>query len=574
MALNHTAGEIAIARASSGDARSRHDVGRPLAAAALVLRLSGKKIAALFLATIPNGLALGAVEVALAFIFYLVLARLHLVPNSLATTWLPASVDPVVALVVAAVLMVALRYVAQVLPSLAQLAFEARIRQAIVDVALNRSEEGAILSVAAVSHLAGPVVGKAGGFLLGVAQSIGTVCLVMLVGAQLLYLSWQLTAFALIGAVVLGLPVLSLRPIAGRYSDRAYLIHHAFSHTLLKDVRNAHFLKVCGLHRSEVAQLDRLVQFSFGCSRSYLMLSAIGANLPALIGMILILGLLALNERFDVMPLAGLVPFVYLLNRAIGSLVSLSASMGLLREYSPYLLELCQHTDVLFPHTGTATQGGVAAPELSALDVSELEFGRGTALTPPLSLSVRSGEVALVTGPSGRGKTTLLLTLLGLIRPLSGHVTWNGVPLETIDAVDLRRKISFAGPEPYLIDADIRTNLLFGLDRTDVDQAEIEHALHIACADFVFDLKDGTAHQLRENGDGISAGQKQRLALARCLLRRPDALFLDEATANIDEETERKLFERLLAAYPDLLIVAVSHRSSLRNFATRVLEIG
>ena len=97
--------------------------------------------------------------------------------------------------------------------------------------------------------------------------------------------------------------------------------------------------------------------------------------------MILILSLLALNEGSDVMPLAGLVPFVYLLNRAIGSLVSLSASMGLLREYSPYLLELCAHTDVLFPETGAAIQGGVAAPSLSALDVRELEFGRGTALT-------------------------------------------------------------------------------------------------------------------------------------------------------------------------------------------------
>jgi ABC-type bacteriocin/lantibiotic exporter with double-glycine peptidase domain len=160
-----------------------------------------------------------------------------------------------------------------------------------------------------------------------------------------------------------------------------------------------------------------------------------------------------------------------------------------------------------------------------------------------------------------------------LVPPLGGRVSWSGTLLNTIDPVDLRRKVGFAGAEPYLIDADIRTNLLFGLDRIDIAETEIEHALRVACADFVYDLEGGLSHQLRENGDGISAGQKQRLALARCLLRGPEVLLLDEATANIDEETEHLLFERLLQAYPDLLIVAVSHRSSLRNFATRILEV-
>jgi ABC-type multidrug transport system fused ATPase/permease subunit len=138
----------------------------------------------------------------------------------------------------------------------------------------------------------------------------------------------------------------------------------------------------------------------------------------------------------------------------------------------------------------------------------------------------------------------------------------------------LRRKIGFAGPEPYLIDADIRTNLLFGLERSDVTETEIDQALYVACADFVYELEDGLGHQLRENGDGISAGQKQRLAVARCLLRRPETLVFDEATANIDEDTEQLLFDRLLAAYPEMLIIVVSHRSSLRKFATKVVDVG
>ena len=150
---------------------------------------------------------------------------------------------------------------------------------------------------------------------------------------------------------------------------------------------------------------------------------------------------------------------------------------------------------------------------------------------------------------------------------------WDDAPLEHIDAEHLRRRLGFAGPEPYLIDADIRTNLTFGLGAPTIDEIAIERALHVACAEFVYDLDGRLAYQLRENGDGISAGQKQRIALARCILRQPDVLILDEATANLDEPTERLFFERLFHAFPEMMVIAVSHRSSLRAFATRLVEL-
>ena len=89
----------------------------------------------------------------------------------------------------------------------------------------------------------------------------------------------------------------------------------------------------------------------------------------------------------------------------------------------------------------------------------------------------------------------------------------------------------------------------------------------------MFGLQGGLGHHLGESGDGISAGQKQRLALARCLLRRPEILLLDEATSNIDEDTEKQIMEGLKATFPDLLIIAVSHRTSLRRYATVQVEL-
>jgi ABC-type multidrug transport system fused ATPase/permease subunit len=540
-----------------------------------ISRLAGGKNTAIFFATIPTGLALGAMEIALAFIFILVLIRFHLLSGAV-PNWLPNELNPIALLGAATVVAAALRYLSQILPNIAQLAFEARVRQLIVDAALDRPDEGTAFSVAEASHLGATVAGRAGAFLLGTAQSIGIAGAFVLIASQLFYLSWELAAFSLAGALVLGSPALYLRSIYGRFSDRQYLIYQSYVLRFLKDVRNAHFLKVCGLHRSEAAKLKSMVQASFDCSRNYQLLSAISSNFPSLAGVLLIVSLLWMNERYDLMPATGLVPFVYLLNRAVGSLVTLSSTTAVLRDCLPYVFELSKHVDTLLPKHDTARQGESAAPtpRLSALELTNLEFGRCAPLTPPLSVAVRSGEVALITGSSGRGKTTLLMTLLGLIPPLRGRVSWSGTALGAIDPSDLRRKIGFAGPEPYLIDADIRTNLLFGLERSDVTETEIDQALHVACADFVYELEDGLGHQLRENGDGISAGQKQRLAVARCLLRRPEALVFDEATANIDEDTEQLLFDRLLAAYPEMLIIVVSHRSSLRKFATKVVDVG
>jgi ATP-binding cassette subfamily B protein len=538
-----------------------------------VIRMAGPKACSILFVSTPIGLLLGAAEVATAFVFYLVLLRFNLVPRINIPSWMPTAIDPVILLIVVAAIAAIVRYSSQLLPNLAELAFETHVRLAVADAALNRAGEGSFLSVAEVSHLSGTVTRQAGLFQLGLAQSIGAGAVLALVIGQLLYLSWQLTMVSLAGAVLLGLPLLYLRPICGRFVDGQYVANQAFTYRLIKDVRNALFLRICGLHRFEVAQLEQMLNRAFEYSRNYQLLSAVAANLPSLAGIVLVLCLLWLNEIFTVMSAASLVPFVYLLNRAVGNMALLSSSTGLIRDNLPAVMELSKHIDTLFPTIHAATRAGTVSPRLTSLEISDLEFGRDVPLMPPLSLAVHSGEMLLVTGASGRGKTTLLMTLIGMIEPLGGRVTWTNTPLDKLDHIDLRRKIGYAGPEPYLIDADIRSNLLFGLERGDVETSEIDRSLQLACAEFVHEFDDGLAHMLRENGDGISAGQKQRLALARCLLRRPEVLLLDEATANIDEETERVLFKRLRAAYPDLLIIAVSHRSSLRSFATTILDL-
>ena len=102
---------------------------------------------------------------------------------------------------------------------------------------------------------------------------------------------------------------------------------------------------------------------------------------------------------------------------------------------------------------------------------------------------------------------------------------------------------------------------------------DIEKVLEISCCSFIDKLDDKLAHRLKEGGEGVSAGQKQRISLARALIKEPQVLLLDEATSNIDTVTEKKIFEGIKEAFPEMIIIFVSHRESSREFATKILDV-
>jgi ABC-type multidrug transport system fused ATPase/permease subunit len=235
-------------------------------------------------------------------------------------------------------------------------------------------------------------------------------------------------------------------------------------------------------------------------------------------------------------------------------------------------MELMEFVPELFAAHEPAAGSGEPGP-LANLNVRNLNVGRNEILLDGVSFDVAKGETLLITGTSGRGKTTLLMSLIGIIDNLGGDVFWDGTQIEKIDPAKMRRQTGYAGAEPYLIAGSIRENLLFGVEHIAYSDAQIKEALWGACAEFVYDSPDGLDHMLKENGDGISAGQKQRLSLARCLLRKPGVLLLDEATANVDEETEGRLMGRIRDLLPDSIILMISHRSSLTRFADRILPL-
>jgi len=208
----------------------------------------------------------------------------------------------------------------------------------------------------------------------------------------------------------------------------------------------------------------------------------------------------------------------------------------------------------------------------------------------PLTVRLPAGRITVIVGPSGIGKTTLLHLLAGMLGPDSGRVLVEGatgnrggsgpdggalvpdVDLADVDPGAWRSRLSWAGQGAALQAGSIRDNLALGNDG--VDDAALRAALAWADADaFVDSMDQGWNSPLGEGGSGISQGQRQRLSLARALARPSSVLLLDEPTASLDAETERRVLDGIARGAVGRTVVLVTHRRAPLAIADQVIEL-
>lgn len=192
-------------------------------------------------------------------------------------------------------------------------------------------------------------------------------------------------------------------------------------------------------------------------------------------------------------------------------------------------------------------------------------YGNRFLVLDNLNVSIRNGESTAIVGPSGCGKTTVTKLLLGFYSPEQGAVRISGQDVNAMDLEKLRQNVAYVPQDVTMFSDSIRNNLLMGNNCT-VTDAEIEVALDTAGCNFIKEMPFGLDTVLEENASNISGGQRQRLAIARALLRNPSILVLDEATSALDTISERKLQEALKRFNPNMSIIMVAHRlNSIRN---------
>lgn len=178
------------------------------------------------------------------------------------------------------------------------------------------------------------------------------------------------------------------------------------------------------------------------------------------------------------------------------------------------------------------------------------------------SCQIKRGSRVAFVGHSGAGKSTVIGLLLGLLRPTKGSARVGDVDISE-RFFDWRRSLAYVPQTIFLLDDTVRGNLFFGMNEDGLTDADLWEALEIAqLADFVKAQPKGLDTPVGENGLAISGGERQRLGIARALLKRPDVLVLDEATASLDTVTEQRLASAISKVHRSMTLVMVAHRLS------------
>ncbi|MFJ9148745.1 thiol reductant ABC exporter subunit CydD [Streptomyces sp. NPDC102270] len=354
--------------------------------------------------------------------------------------------------------------------------------------------------------------------------------------------------------------------------DRQWRLLSRLSGHFLDVVAGLPTLKVFGRAKAQAESIRRItgeyrqatmrtLRIAFISSFALELLSTLSVALVAVtIGMRLVHGEMHLYDGLVILILA---PEAYLPLRQVGAQYH-AAAEGLAAAE-----EIFAVLETPVPASGTAA---VPAGALAFEQVTVRYPGRSGDAVTDVSFEVAPGETVALVGPSGTGKSTLLNVLLGFVRPAEGRVRIGGTDLAEVDLEEWRSRIAWVPQRPQLFAGTIAENVR--LARPDADETAVQRSLADAGAlEFVDALPLGADTVLGEDGAGLSAGQRQRLALARAFLADRPVLLLDEPTAALDGATEAEVVAavRRLAAGRTVLLVV--HRPALLGVADRVVRL-
>lgn len=388
-------------------------------------------------------------------------------------------------------------------------------------------------------------------------------------------ISWKLTAIALLSAAIVVSAVVIMRTHRMREGERYSEIYEALHEQVSNGLFHLRAARIGGAEAALARQFSDTsraleaaeLQNHRSVSLAHVTFQALAV---AILCMLVYVALLQMK-----LPLSILVPVLAIMVRFVPVATGLQQSIRSWRFNRPALDGL-QALIAEARANEEARNPGAESPRLTReivlRDVSMTYAGRERPVFDHLDLTIPAGSVTGICGPSGVGKSSLADVLGGLISPDAGEVLIDGVALAGGARVAWRQRVAYVEQVPYLFNGTIAENLSWGV--ADCSRAAMRHALERASADFVMQLPLGLSTRVGEGGRQFSGGERQRLALARALLRTPDLLILDEVTAALDGGNEAAVSDTIASLKGSCTILILGHRAALLELADQIVDLG
>jgi ATP-binding cassette subfamily B protein len=354
----------------------------------------------------------------------------------------------------------------------------------------------------------------------------------------------------------------------------------ALAGSTTESLRNIELVKSLGLAKQEIGRLNtttekilglELAKVKFVRSLSFIQGTSVNALRTGILGLMLYL---IYTGRIDLAQYMTLWFYSFFI---FGPLQELGNIINVYRESE---VSLKNFGDIMKMEKEPRPARPIPAGSLDRIEFDDVTFRHQSATTNALdgiSFHANVGETIAFVGPSGSGKTTLVKLLVALYRPQEGDVRYDGISFRDIEVDTLRERIGLVSQDTQLFSGSIRENLLF-VNPSATDAECLEVLEKAACQSLLARADKGLDTVIGEGGVKVSGGEKQRLSIARALLRRPRLLVFDEATSSLDSLTEEEITVTIrdVSMRKDLITILIAHRLSTVLHADRiyVLERG